>query len=181
MHTQSSADRFQHPPHHKHKSSTTRTTEFFHSMIALRRVAKTNKKGRQMHPSVMIVVGDRAGRLSCANTGAKELADGVQKAYNIAQTRLRKCHLIKRQGYCTLLYDTLFKYKATRILMRRAKPGTCIIACEVMRPIFEAVGITDVVTKVINSKSKINIAYCTVQALYSMFIPARCAKQSRYQ
>jgi small subunit ribosomal protein S5 len=63
------------------------------------------------------------------------------------------------------------EYKATRVVMRPAAPGTGLIAGGAVRAVMEAAGVTDVLTKVYGSTNAINVVRATVQGLQGLRDP----------
>ena len=77
----------------------------------------------------------------------------------------------------TIHHDVVGHVGAGRVILRRAKPGTGIIAGGPMRAIFECLGIHDIVAKSLGSSNVHNIIAATFDALTKLTTPNRVAKK----
>ncbi len=72
----------------------------------------------------------------------------------------------------TIAHDTIAHFKATRVMMRPASPGTGMIAGGAVRAVMEAAGVTDVLTKTYGSRNAVNVVRATIDGLKGMRPPA---------
>jgi small subunit ribosomal protein S5 len=140
-------------------------------LVAVNRVAKVVKGGRQFGFSALTVVGDGAGRVGIGRGKAREVPAAIQKAMESARRDLRKVHL-KGQ---TLHYAMTAEHGAARVYMQPASEGTGIIAGGAMRAVFEVVGIKDVLAKSMGSTNPINVVRATLNGLRVMNAPEMVA------
>jgi len=136
-------------------------------LVAVNRVAKVVKGGRQFGFSALTVVGDGAGRVGLGRGKAREVPAAIQKAMESARRDLRKVS-IKGQ---TLHYPMTADHGAARVYMQPASAGTGIIAGGAMRAVFEVIGIKDVLAKSIGSSNPINVVRATLKGLRAMRAP----------
>jgi small subunit ribosomal protein S5 len=136
-------------------------------LVAVNRVAKVVKGGRQFGFSALTVVGDGAGRVGIGRGKAREVPAAIQKAMEGARRDLRKVH-IKGQ---TLHYSVTSEHGAARVYMQPASEGTGIIAGGAMRAVFEVVGIKDILAKSMGSTNPINVVRATLKGLRAMHAP----------
>lgn len=129
--------------------------------IKMRPVSHTKASGRKRKFSAAGVVGDRAGNVGVAICSSKEASEAIKKCYTRAIKTLIK---IPKDG-TTIMHDVEAKFCAVKVLIRRAKKGTGIIAGNVMRDILEVAGIEDAVCKIIRGKNPLNVAQATIKAL----------------
>ncbi|CAK0781565.1 30S ribosomal subunit protein S5 [Gammaproteobacteria bacterium] len=140
-------------------------------LVAVNRVAKVVKGGRQFGFSALTVVGDGAGRVGIGRGKAREVPAAIQKAMESARRNLRKVPL-KGQ---TLHYPMTSAHGAARIYMQPASEGTGIIAGGAMRAVFEVVGVKDVLAKSMGSTNPINVVRATIKGLRAMHAPEMVA------
>ena len=75
----------------------------------------------------------------------------------------------------TLQYALTGRHGAARVYMQPASEGTGIIAGGAMRAVFEAVGVHNVLAKIIGTNNPINVVRATINGLSSMQSPESVA------
>ncbi len=147
------------------------TEELQEKLVAVNRVAKVVKGGRQFGFTALTVVGDGAGRVGYGYGKARELPLAIQKAMQAARKNLRAVRLRKD----TLQYELKGRHGATRVFMQPASDGTGIIAGGAMRAVFECAGVRNVLAKSYGSRNPINVVRATLNALDKMRSPQEIA------
>ena len=145
--------------------------ELQEKLVAVNRVAKVVKGGRQFGFTALTVVGDGNGRVGYGYGKARELPLAIQKAMQAARKNLTKVRLKKD----TLQYELAGRHGATRVFMQPASDGTGIIAGGAMRAVFEAAGVRNVLAKSYGSRNPINVVRATIKALESIHSPQAIA------
>jgi small subunit ribosomal protein S5 len=145
--------------------------DLLEKLVAVNRVAKVVKGGRQFGFTALTVVGDGNGRVGFGYGKARELPLAIQKAMQQARKNLRSVHLKDE----TLQYDLVGRHGATRVFMQPASEGTGIIAGGAMRHVFECAGVRNVLAKSYGSRNKINVVRATLNALGNMRSPRAIA------
>lgn len=140
-------------------------------LIAVNRVAKVVKGGRQFGFTALTVVGDGNGKVGFGRGKAREVPAAIQKAMENARASMRD---VKLNG-TTLQYPITATHGAARVFMKPASKGTGIIAGGAMRAVFEVVGIQDVLAKCIGTRNPINMVRATVRGLTEMTSPEAIA------
>jgi small subunit ribosomal protein S5 len=140
-------------------------------MIAINRVTKVVKGGRVMGFAALVVVGDGDGRVGMGKGKAREVPISVQKAMDEARRKLVKINL--KNG--TLHHAVIGRHGSARVYMQPASDGTGIIAGGPMRAIFEVMGITNVLAKIIGSTNPYNVVRATLNGLQAMNTPSDVA------
>ncbi len=148
-----------------------KTEELQEKLVAVNRVAKVVKGGRQFGFTALAVVGDGDGRVGYGYGKARELPLAIQKAMQVARQNLFSIHLKNE----TLQYDLRGRHGATRVFMQPASEGTGIIAGGAMRAVFECAGVRNVLAKSYGSRNPINVVRATVGALVNMRSPQEVA------
>ena len=147
------------------------TEEFQEKLVAVNRVAKVVKGGRQFGFTALTVVGDGNGRVGFGYGKARELPLAIQKAMQAARKNLKTVSLKKE----TLQYTLRGAHGATRVFMQPASEGTGVIAGGAMRAVLECAGVRNVLAKSYGSRNKINVVRATLNALTQMRSPAQIA------
>lgn len=147
------------------------TEDFQEKLVAVNRVAKVVKGGRQFGFTALTVVGDGNGRVGYGYGKARELPLAIQKAMQAARKNLKNVALKDE----TLYYQTHGHHGATRVYMQPASEGTGIIAGGAMRAVFECAGVRNVLAKSYGSRNPINVVRATLNGLRSISSPQRIA------
>src|SRR6202795_4901673 len=113
---------------------------FLEKLIAVNRVAKTVKGGRQMSFTALTVVGDGDGRVGFGYGKAREVPVAISKAMERARKSLVTVSLKNE----TLFYAVKGRHGTTRVYMQPAADGTGVIAGGGMRAVFECAGVRNV-------------------------------------
>jgi small subunit ribosomal protein S5 len=140
-------------------------------LVAVNRVAKVIKGGRQFGFTALTVVGDGEGRVGFGYGKAREVPVAIQKAMEKARKNMVRVNL--KDG--TLQYALNGRHGAAKVYMQPASEGTGIIAGGPMRAVFEAVGVRNVLAKINGSNNPINVVRATIEGLVHMQSPASVA------
>ncbi len=146
--------------------------EFVDRLVAINRVAKTVKGGKNFGFAALVVVGDQKGRVGFGKGKAREVPEAIRKAAQEAKRHMIRVPL--REGR-TLHHDGEGRHGAGKVVLRSAPPGTGVIAGGPMRAVFETVGIQDVVAKSIGSSNPYNMVRATFDALKEQTNPRAIA------
>ena len=136
--------------------------EFSDKLIAINRVAKVVKGGKNFAFAALVVVGDKKGRVGFGHGKAREVPEAIRKATEEAKKSLVRVAL--REGR-TLHHDIAGRHGAGRVYLRAAPAGTGIIAGGPMRAVFETLGMQDVVAKSLGTSNAYNMVRATFDAL----------------
>jgi len=136
-------------------------------LVAVNRVAKVVKGGRQFGFTALTVVGDGNGKVGFGYGKAREVPLAIQKAMEKARANLITVSL--KNG--TLQYPLKARHGAAKVYMQPASEGTGVIAGGAMRAVFEAVGVHNVLAKCNGSRNPINLVRATIIGLQNMKSP----------
>lgn len=140
--------------------------EFTEKVIQVNRVSKKTTGGNKIGFSVLIVAGDKKGRVGVGLGKAGDVASAVRKGSSYAKKHLITVPIIKT----TIPYEIHIKKGAARILLKPAPPGTGIRAGGAVRAVVEAAGIKDIVSKILGTDNKASNVYATFEALTELSI-----------
>lgn len=137
-------------------------SEYFEKVVQVNRVSKKTKGGDKRSLSVLVVAGDKKGRVGVGLGKAADVQSAVKKAAAYAKRHLIEVPLVDHR---TIPHSITLKRGAARVLLKPAKPGTGIIAGGAVRVVVEAAGIIDVVSKIIGTSNRASNVYATLEAL----------------
>ena len=140
--------------------------EFDDVVVSINRVSKTVKGGRRMRFAALVVVGDHKGRIGFGMGKAAEVPDAIKKANEAAVKNVFRVQLVENNR--TVPSNAIGKHGATSVVLKPAAPGTGVIAGGAVRSILELAGVSDVLSKVIGSRTSVNVVYATLDALAKM-------------
>ena len=140
-----------------------REKEFEERVVIINRVSKTVKGGRRMRFSALVVVGDKKGRVGFGLGKANEVPDAIKKAIETAKKNVITVSLVN--GGKTIPHTIVGTYGAGEVFLKPASEGTGVIAGGAIRDVLELLGVQDVLTKCIGSRTPINMVRATVKAL----------------
>lgn len=138
--------------------------EFEEKVIQVNRVSKKTKGGNKIGFSVLVVVGDKKGRVGVGLGGAPDVAAAVKKAVVYAHKHLITVPMKKT----TIPHVVFIKLGAARIMLKPAPAGTGVIAGGPVRAVVEAAGVRDIVSKILGTSNKASNVYATIAALQQL-------------
>lgn len=142
--------------------------EITEKLISVNRVSKTVKGGKNMSFTVLVVVGDKNGRVGYGKGNATEVTAAKAKAFEAAKKAMVKISLKESR---TIHHDITARFCAAKVHLRTAPSGTGVIAGGPMRAVFECAGIQDIVSKSIGTSNPYNLVAATFKALESLLSP----------
>jgi small subunit ribosomal protein S5 len=142
----------------------TEEIELEEEVVFINRVAKVTKGGRRFKMAALVVVGNRNGRVGVGYGKGSEVPIAVQKGIQNAKKNLFKVPL---RG-STIPHEVVGEFKASKIVIKPAAPGTGVIAGGPIRVLFELAGIKDVLAKSLGSSTAVNMVKAAENGLKSL-------------
>ncbi len=136
-------------------------SEFFEKVVQINRVSKKTKGGDKRSLSVIVVAGDRNGRVGVGLGKASDVRSAVSKATEYAKKHMIYVPLVNK----TIPHQILIKDGAAKVLLKPAPAGTGVIAGGAVRVVVEAAGVDDIVSKILGTKNQASNVYATLKAL----------------
>lgn len=142
-------------------------------VIEVKSVVKVNKGGRQRRFSACVVVGDRKGKVGLGIGKANEVPDAIKKAIQAANKNIVKIPLVDGR---TIQHEITGVSGAAKVFLKPATAGTGVIAGGAVRAVLELAGVKDILSKSLGSRTKLNMATATINALKSVKSAEEVAK-----
>ena len=157
----------------KHTIIDPSTLELEDKVVAIKRVTKTVKGGRNMRFTALVVVGDRNGHVGAGLGKAIEIPEAIRKGKEDAMKNLVT---VARDSHGSVTHDFIGKYGSSSVLLRRAPEGTGIIAGGPARAVVELAGVSNIRAKSLGSNNKQNVVLATIEGLSQMKTPEEVAR-----
>ena len=142
-------------------------------VVAIKRVTKDVKGGRNMRFTALVVVGDKNGHVGAGLGKATEIPEAIRKGKEDA---MKKLVTVARDENNSITHDFIGKYGSAQMLMRKAPEGTGVIAGGPARAVIELAGITNIRTKCMGSRNKQNVVLATIEGLRQLKTPEEVAR-----
>lgn len=135
--------------------------EFDEKVVQVSRVSKKTKGGNKMGFSILMVVGDRKGRVGVGLGKSNDVQSAIRKGVKKAK---KKMITVPLDG-TTIPFSVVVKRGAGKVLLKPAPKGSGVIAGGPVRAVVEAAGIRDISTKILGSGNQSVSVYATFEAL----------------
>ena len=134
-------------------------------VVAINRVTKVVKGGKNMSFAALVVVGDAtAGVVGYGSGKAKEVPQAIRKGIESAKKNLVRIHLTET----TIPHQVLGRYGSGHVLLKPAPEGTGVIAGGAVRAVMTSAGVQNVLTKSLGSPNPHNVIKATFDALVQL-------------
>ena len=161
----------------KKKVETTREekveSEWKEQVVQIRRVTKVVKGGKKLSFRAIVIVGNKKGQVGVGCAKAAEVIIAIQKAVADGRKNLINVPIFKT----TIPHPITGRSGAGAVMLRPASQGTGIIAGGAVRSVLELAGIENILSKSLGSKSPLNAANATIEALKALTPFSEVAKK----
>lgn len=146
--------------------------EFEEKLVAVNRVTKTVKGGRNMRFSALIVIGDKKGRVGIGMGKAVEIPEAIRKASEAAKKNL----VTISTKDTSIPHETVGRFGTAKVVLLPAPEGTGVIAGGSARAVLELCGVKDIRTKSYGTNNPINTVKATLEGLKALRTAEQVAK-----
>lgn len=151
--------------------------EFEEEVIQIDRVTRVVKGGRKLRFRATVAIGNRKGKVGIGIGKSNEVTGAIQKAISKAKKNLIKVPL----DGSTIPHNIKFKFKAAKLLLLPAVPGTGLIAGGTIRKVLELAGVKDILSKSFGTTNKVNCSKVAFLALQHLTPNPRMLKNKTEQ
>ena len=148
-------------------------SEWQERVVQIRRVTKVVKGGKKLSFRAVVIVGNQKGQVGVGCAKATEVIIAIQKAIADGRKNLINVPIFKT----TIPHPITGVSGAGEVMLRPASIGTGIIAGGAVRSVLELAGIENILSKSLGSKSPLNAANATLDALQKLAPFADVAKK----
>lgn len=142
---------------------------FEEKVVSVDRISRTVAGGRRIRFRVLVVVGDKNGRVGVGIAKSNEVASAAAKASKKAKKSLITVPITND----TIPHETTYRFGSAVVMLKPAPAGTSVIAGGPVRAVVELAGIRNVTSKILGGTSnKLNNVMATIEALRSLRQPA---------
>ena len=146
--------------------------ELSDKVVSIKRISKTVKGGRTMRFSALVVVGDGNGSIGVGHGKSAEIPEAIRKGKEQAMRNIVKINLDNNRS---VPHDYVGVWGTSKVLLKRSKEGTGVIAGGPVRSVMEMAGIQNIRTKSLGSRNKNNVTLATINGLMNMKSPSEIA------
>lgn len=133
-------------------------------VIQIRRISKVTAGGKTLRFNALVALGDGQGHVGIGLGKADAVPDAVRKGVSVAQKNMIRIPMKN----ATIPHEVLSKYRASKVLLKPAVPGTGVVAGATIRAIMELAGVRDILTKSLGNPNPINLSKATMEALATL-------------
>ena len=139
-------------------------SEWEERVVQINRVTKVVKGGKKLSFRAIVIVGNKKGQVGVGCAKAAEVIVAIQKAIADGRKNLITVPIFKT----TIPHPITGRSGAGSVMLRPASEGTGVIAGGAVRSVLELAGIENILSKSLGSKSPLNAANATMEALKSL-------------
>ncbi len=147
-------------------------SEFKDRLVAVNRIAKVVKGGKNFRFSALVVVGDEKGRVGAGMGKAVEISEAIRKANEDAKKHLITVPLVGT----SIPHESIGYFGTGKVVLLPAPEGTGVIAGGAARAVLELAGVKDIRTKSYGTNNKINMVKATLEGLKQLRSAEEVAK-----
>lgn len=137
------------------------TDGFEEKIVQVNRVSKKTQGGNTIGFSVLIVVGDKRGKVGVGLGKAPDVSSAIKKGVSIAKKHAIPVPIV----HDSIPFEYRIKLGAAEIILKPAPKGSGVIAGGAVRSVVTLAGIENISSKVLGTKNQASNVYATIEAL----------------
>jgi len=134
---------------------------FEEQIVQVNRVSKKTQGGNKVGFGVLVVVGDKKGRVGVGLGKAGDVSSAIKKGVVAAKKHAILVPIING----TIPFEFYLKLGAAKVLLKPAPSGSGVIAGGAVRSVVSLAGIQNISSKVLGTDNKASNVYATIEAL----------------
>jgi len=148
---------------------------FEEQIVQVSRVSKKTKGGNKIGFSVLMVVGDKNGKVGVGLGKAGDVSSSIKKGVTLAKKHVINVPIVNE----TIPFEFYIKLGAAKVLLKPAPKGSGVIAGGAVRSVVSLAGIQNISSKVLGTNNKASNVYATIEALQRLAQRYQREKQVR--
>jgi small subunit ribosomal protein S5 len=134
---------------------------FEERIVQVNRVSKKTKGGNKIGFSVLMVVGNKSGKVGVGLGKAGDVSASIKKGVSLAKKHAIEVPIVNG----TIPFEFYIKLGAAKVLLKPAPPGSGVIAGGAVRSVVSLAGIENISSKVLGTDNQASNVYATIEAL----------------
>ena len=134
---------------------------FEEQIVQVNRVSKKTQGGNKIGFAVLIVVGDKKGKVGVGLGKAGDVSAAIKKGVVSAKKHAISVPIV----IGTIPLEFYLKLGAAKVLLKPAPKGSGVIAGGAVRSVVSLAGIQNISSKVLGTDNKASNVYATIEAL----------------
>lgn len=134
---------------------------FEEKIVQVNRVSKKTKGGNKIGFSVLMVVGNKSGRVGVGLGKAGDVSSAIKKGVTLAKKHAIEVPIVNG----SIPFEFYIKLGAAKVLLKPAPPGSGVIAGGAVRSVVSLAGINNISSKVLGTDNQASNVYATIEAL----------------
>lgn len=151
--------------HNNQRNRPRPVSEYEEKIVDVARVTRVVKGGRRMRFRVLVVIGNKKGRIGAGIAKGSEVPTAMRKAIETAKKKMLDV-VITDSG--SIPHETRARFSASEIVLFPAPEGSSLVSGGTARTVLELAGYKNIVSKSLGSNNKLNCVFATLEALENL-------------